>query len=367
MRKACCLPQADNHLSRYAKRRGYARMRGMDTVLPTIGRLIWRWIEFHGLSAGELFAEQGLAESDFHSVRDRIAVDKLDLVLMSALNRIGDNCCGLRAARCWHPSDLGALGYAWLASSSLRTAVRRFARYSKIVGERATVVDIETPRGLKVILEQKPRDARVRELIIDSIMSMMLDMSRFNAGKSLAPIEVRLKRSRPDCAARYAGFYDCAVEFSSDEDSFTLAARDVDRALPTSNKQLAGLHDQVLAQQLSTLVGADIKARCQAIILDNLTSGDISVKQMAKELHMTPRTLTRRLESHGTSVKVLVDEARSELASRYLADGKTSITEVAFLLGFSQASSLSRASNRWFGMSPMEYRLTHTGESVGSN
>ena len=338
----------------------------MDTVLPTVGRLIWRWIEFHGLSARDLFAEQGLAESDFQSARDRIAVDNLDLVLIAALAKIRDDCCGLRAARCWHPSDLGALGYAWLASSSLRKAVERFARYSKIVGERASIVGVDTPQGLKVILDQKPRNPQVRELVTDAVMAMMLDMSRFNAGTSLMPIDVTLRRGRPDCAERYADFYGCAVEFSSNEDSLTLSTEDADRQLPTSNRHLAGLHDQVLAQQLSTLAGADIQARCKAIILDNLTSGDVSVKQLARELHMSPRTLTRRLESQGSSVKVLVDEARSELASRYLADGNTSITEVAFLLGFSHPSSLSRASTRWFGMSPVEYRSTHIGESAGT-
>ena len=337
-------------------------MRDMDTALPTVGRLVWRWIEFHGLNARELFAERGLAESDFQSVRDRIAVDKLDLVLIAALDRIDDDCCGLRVARCWHPSDLGALGYAWLASSSLRTAVKRYARYSKIVGERASVVGVNTPKGLKVVLDQKPRAPKVRELVTDAVMALMLDMSRFNVGASLAPIEVTLRRGRPGCSEQYVNFYGCAVEFSSDEDSFTLAVEDADCQLPTSNKQLAGLHDQVLAQQLSTLAGADIRARSKAIILDNLTSGDISVKQVAQELHMSPRTLTRRLESSGTSVKVLLDEIRSELASRYLADGKASITEVAFLLGFSHPSSLSRASSRWFGVSPVEYRSSHAGE-----
>ena len=220
----------------------------MDTALPTVGRLVWRWVEFHGLDAKKIFAEHGLAESDLESLRDRIAIDKLDLVFTTVLDLTGDECCGLGAARCWHPSDLGALGYAWLASSSIRTAVQRLARYSKIVGERASIVGVDTPRGLKVILDQKPRDPQIRELVNDFIMSLMLDMSRFNAGASLMPIEVTLRRDRPDCAARYVDFYGCAIEFAADEDSFTLATDDAGRPLPTSNKQLAGLHDQVLAQ-----------------------------------------------------------------------------------------------------------------------
>lgn len=328
----------------------------MDTALPTFGRLIWRWIELHGINPESLFAEHGLAESDLQSLRDRISSDTLDLVLADALDNIDDECCGLRSSRCWHPSDLGALGYAWLASSSIRMAIRRIERYSRVVGDRSSIICADTFAGLRVLINQKHREHRIRVLMADFIMSLLLDMCRFNFGAALMASEVALRRDRPDCAERYVDFYGCDVIFGAEDDSFTLAAENADRLLPTSNKQLAGLHDQVLAQQLARLDRDNISARCRAFILENLTSGDISTEQLAQGLHMTPRTLARRLGSQGTSVKTLVDEVRSELASRYLADPMKSITEVAFLLGFSQPSSFSRAATRWFGMSPVEYR-----------
>lgn len=336
----------------------------MDTALPTVGRLIWRWMEFHGLDAATLFAEQQIREADMRSGGDRIDVERFDRVLATALGQIGDECSGLLAARCWHPSDLGALGYAWLASSSIRTAVQRLERYSKIVGERASIVGVDTPAGLKVVLDQEPRDPRVHELVVDFVMSLMLDMARFNAGASLMPVEVTLTREQPDCMARYVAFYGTDVRFASAEDALTLAADDVDQALPTANRQLAGLHDRVLAQQLASLDRDNVVARSKAAILDGLTSGDVSAAQVARQLHMSPRTLARRLDAEGVSVKMLVEQTRKELASRYLADPKNSVTEVAFLLGFSHPSSLSRASSRWFGMSPIEYRSAQARESA---
>lgn len=354
----------DNLLSVPAKGDARGRMRGMYTALPTVGQLIWRWLELHGLSARDLFAAQGIDGQDLQPQRDRIAVDVLERVLAAALNRIGDNCRGLRASRCWHPSDLGALGYAWLASSSIRTAVQRMVRYSKTIGDKAELTTAESPQGFKVILDQKPRDPRVHEFMTDFIMSLIIDMCRFNAGASLRPVEVGLCRGRPDCAKSYSDFYGCEVVFSSEADSFTLTNEDADRPLPTSNKQLAGLHDQILIQQLAHLQREDISTRCKAIVLDNLTSGEISVEKVAQALHMSPRTLMRRLESQGTNLKSLVDEIRHGLASSYLADPNNSITEVAFLLGFSHPSSLSRASNRWFGMSPIEFRSTQLEEQA---
>ena len=87
----------------------------IDNLIDNVDRLL-----IGGGMANTFLAAQGIAEQDLQPQRDRIAIDELERVLASALSLIDDNCCGLRASRCWHPSDLGALGYAWLASSSRR-------------------------------------------------------------------------------------------------------------------------------------------------------------------------------------------------------------------------------------------------------
>jgi len=280
------------------------------------------------------------------------------------MGRLDDNCAGLSAARCWHPSDLGTLGYAWLASSTLRTAFQRMARYMKVVGERGSLSAQDNGKGLRSVLQQYRSDPDMRELIADFAMSLMIDMARVNFGSTLTAVEVTLQRSPPDCAKKYRDLYGCEVQFSAQEDSFTLATADVDRLLPSANKQLAGVHDQILMQQLAALDRDDIVARCQAIILENLTTGAISTRQIAEELHMSPRTLTRRLESKGTQLQHVIDDTRRTLAKRYFADPGNSLSEVAFLLGFSQQSSLTRASNRWFGVAPKKYRAIQRNQAA---
>ena len=75
---------------------------------------------------------------------------------------------------------------------------------------------------------------------------------------------------------------------------------------------------------------------------------------------MSPRTLTRRLESENDTFSALLDETRRQLAERYPVESKHTISEDAFLIGFQQQSSSTRAANRWFSMSPKEYRQTLT-------
>jgi AraC-like DNA-binding protein len=272
------------------------------------------------------------------------------------MRQIGDPCAGLKAARCWHPSNVGALGYAWLASRNLRTALQRLQRYSRIVAQSGNFELRDTPTSLTLVIEQQRPDPQAAALAMDMVMSIIMEMCRMNYGASLQAERVTLRRHEPDCAESYRLFYGGEVVFSAHEDSLTLGIRDVDRQLPSANRQLAGLHDQVLTEQLATVARDDVVAQCKAFILEHLTSGDISLEEAAEALHMSPRTLTRRLEARDITFSALLDETRRQLAERYLADSRHSISEVAFLLGFQQQSSFTRAANRWFSMSPKEYR-----------
>ncbi len=348
------LPSSANHADACQNTR-------MDTGLPTSSFVFWRWLELHGLDAQQRFAQLGLSKQDLQPHSKRISIDKLERIVAQAIADISNPAAGLRAAECWHPSDLGALGYAWLSSSTLRTGFRRLSRYIRIVGERAALKTGDTQLGLKVCMLQKRDDAALRAFFADVGLSLMIDMCRMNAGADLAPVEVCLQRGQPACVDDYRGFFGCPVHFAASEDSLTLAADDADAALPTSNKQLAGVHDQILTQQLALLDRDNIVARCKVVIMEQLTMGELSAASVANELHMSVRTLTRRLEAQGTQLQKILDETRRELAERYFADPARSLSEIAFLLGFSQQSSLTRASKRWFGLPPKAYRSAELG------
>ena len=84
--------------------------------------------------------------------------------------------------------------------------------------------------------------------------------------------------------------------------------------------------------------------------------GEPRREDVAARLHLTDRTLQRRLQAESVSFQQLLDDTRSELASQYLADPRRSLAEVADQLGFSDQSNLFRACKRWFGMPPGQYR-----------
>jgi AraC-like DNA-binding protein len=114
--------------------------------------------------------------------------------------------------------------------------------------------------------------------------------------------------------------------------------------------------DTMLGAELALLDKSDVIARCRAAVLEHLTSGEVSEEDTAKLLHMSPRTLQRKLAEARLTYQQLVDATRKDLALRYIVDAGRSISDITFSLGFSQPSAFTRAFKRWTGRSPTDYR-----------
>jgi AraC-like DNA-binding protein len=83
-----------------------------------------------------------------------------------------------------------------------------------------------------------------------------------------------------------------------------------------------------------------------------MTSGEPSEEALARAMGMSPRTLQRRLGDLGLTYKGVLEKTRYDLALRYLDDPTKSVTDVTFLLGFSEQSAFTRAFKRWNGSAP---------------
>jgi AraC-like DNA-binding protein len=328
----------------------------MDTFLATTGRIFMRLLELHGVDADQFVRDGGYSPDLFRDPAARLPSDVVDVAARAAAERIADPAFALRAARCWHPSDLGALGYAWLASSTLRTALGRLERYGRLLGERARLRMEASSAGLRVSFDPRRKDPLVAALGTDYAMSLVLALCRMNYGDALRPVEVSLRRPRPQDPAPWERFYGRRVAFGAAANVFVLSRADAEAPLPVSNRQLAGVLDAVLVKQLAELDRDNVPARCKAILLDRLASGEAPEEDIASAMHMSRRTLQRKLAEADLTYQKLVDDTRRDLALRYIEDPARSITEITFMLGFSGQSAFTRAFRRWTGKSPTGYR-----------
>lgn len=326
------------------------------TFLATFGLIGLRLIELHGIEPRQFARRLGIDSIVVPDAKTRLPTDLLDSAFAEAIAQIRDPAFALRTAECWHPSNLGALGYAWLSSRSLRTALKRLARFSKTLGQKATCHCQEEAETLRFIVDHKRGNNATGYAMADFWMALAVSMCRTNFGASLPLEVVTLRRPQPGDARAWETYYACPVLFGAREDSFTLARSVADQDLPSANQEFAKTFDAILISQLAALSDSDLETRCKAYLLDQLTSGEPSEEDLAKAMAMSRRTLQRKLGQLGLSYKGLLERVRYDLALRYLDDPQRTITDITFLLGFAEQSSFSRAFKRWNGEAPTTYR-----------
>jgi len=326
------------------------------TSLATVGQIIVRLLEMHGLDAAALLREQGIDPRSTADPGLRIPTAQWEAVVRRAAPQIGDPAFGLRAARCWHPSNLGALGHAWLTAASLRAGLELLVRYWRIIGGRWVPELAETRDEVSFVLIDPYRDYVVAPISSDVTFAVVLDMCRMNYGAALRPLRVELVRERPPHHEAYTAFYGCPVRFAAARRALVLRRSEAERALPSANRRIGQVLDRVIAEELARLDRSDVLARCKAILLETLPAGASTEAGMAARLHMSRRTLQRKLAGRRTAYKQLVDETRRELALRFIDDPQRSLADITFELGFSQQSALTRAFRRWTGKSPSAWR-----------
>ena len=291
-------------------------------------------------------------------INARFRMDQVLALFQQMEERIPDSGFGLKAAEFWHPSHMGPLGYAWMTSDTLRAALNRLHRFSKIVseGSRLTLVEKEDKLSMEFrFLKNIALTSRS-----DTAMAMLLAMVRASGGPKLHPASVSFSHAAPKDPGPYFALFRCPVEFDAAVTAFDLNTEETDRPRSSSHSQLSVLHDQLMREYLNHLDKNNIVEQVKAAIVDELPSGHISDARIARALFMTERTLQRRLQAEGTTFKKLLTEVRQELADQYIRDSRLTLQEISFLLGFAELSSFSRAFKRWNGMSPKYYRASHS-------
>jgi AraC-like DNA-binding protein len=326
----------------------------MTIFAPTLGA-IWKQLEGYGINPEPLFREHGIDPEVMFDSGARISTRLYQKLDVQAAKLSGDDCYGLKGAEYFRPAHLGALGFAWLASSSLRTAFERLSRYARIINEKMVVTLEEDDRFFSVTVDASLPllQQRIRE---DGQLAALVKFCRIIAGKNFVPENVWFRHAQPRNTAPYYTLFRCPVEFNRKTTTLFIPVDVIDKRLTGSNDQLAKLNEHIVVKYLAHCEKKDIINRVKAAIIDGLGSGGVGEASVADQLHMTPRTMHRKLQKEGASFKTLLTETRRDLAQQYIHDRTKTLTEISFLLGFSEVSSFSRAYKGWTGQPPSEAR-----------
>ena len=313
----------------------------------------WALLEDSGYNPENLFQEMGMDPDVLNRAEARVDLYRAIQLWERVGALFNDPCLGLKLTQYWHPSNLHALGYAWISSKTLREALDRLVRYAKILTEGLAFHLVGDEDRVTVTVEFLFDHSRAfDQFIATTKLANLVSMCRLNYRQTLNPVNVTFKRKKPPCSGEYFAFFKSAVYFEKDQNSVTFAKEILDKSLVGHNPQLAKYADQVVMRYLAEHNKSDITERVKVKIVELMPSGEVTAKNIAEKLYLSNRSLNRRLNEAGTSFRELLNQTRLEMASQYLDDANVDLVEIPYLLGYKSYSSFYRAYKRWTGRSP---------------
>jgi AraC-like DNA-binding protein len=329
-------------------------MRG--STITSWALLIAKALRAGGHDSDYLFQSAGLDPAKLNDPDARYPIEGMSRLWRLAARVTADPYFGLEASRYWHPTTLNALGYSWMASDSLRDALARMARYGRLASTAADMSFEEFDDYFTFRLRSRAPEADIPPESIDAALVTLVKMCRVSYGDDFSPLKVVTQRPEFDDPTRYLEYFRAPVEFSADDNVIYFSKDLLESHLPTANPRLARVNDQVITEYLAQFDKRSTSTRVRAKLIDLLAAGNVTQQDVADSLHMSLRTLQRKLSEEKTSYKSLLDETRKELANQYLRQACLSVSEVTYLLGFSEPSNFARAFKRWTGHTPSEFR-----------
>ncbi len=287
---------------------------------------------------------------------DRLPIEILLELLQAAIELTGNEDLGLHAAAEAMLGDLDVLEYAASSCTTGREALEVIIRYIPLVNDAADFTLEE--RGRKVFTWLHSRVPLTRAAA-DFQSAALYRMVTLWLGPDLPPdVEVWFDHEAPPDTSAYRRIYgNSPIRFRAPADAFLFGTEALDMKLKSADPKLHQLlrrHADRLMAELPRI--ENLADRVRWLVNEQLPGRKLNADRIAEQLHLSRRTLHRRLADEGSNFKKLVDELRRELALSYLERTQHSMGEISFLLGFSDLAAFYRAFRRWTGRTPLDYR-----------
>jgi AraC-like DNA-binding protein len=310
------------------------------------------------LGVGDLnrWDEAGFKAVDAGSFDVRVPLELAELFLANVIARTGIADIGLRAAEAAEPGLFDIVEYAARSRPTLREALACTCRLFPILSDVGELTWEETGDVASIAIAYPAK--RPHPAIVEFTLAYLLIAARrLTRRDDLAVEAVEFQHAAPSDRSRHRALFDGLLRFDAAHDRLVIARETLDLPLATADAHLGALLDRVadhlLAERQRDLSVAE---RVRRTIAARMGKGGASVKEVARSLGMTPRTLHRRLAEERLTFRELLHEVRRSLAIAHLKEPRLSVTEVAYLLGFSDVTSFHRAFRRWTGGTPRGWR-----------
>jgi len=296
---------------------------------------------------------------DKEKLNDRDGVIDQDTVTDlwdAAVNATGNHNIGFDVGKEINTVLSPIVAYSLMSCSNLKSSCDRLLRYQDILAEGLKFEMRETSCEFELVFDILPSTKAPSPQAIKSAIAGFFSFARWVTRSKVQPIQASLIEPKPVTLETYQTLFTCPINFNAKENCLYFSKQDLLEPLPTADTSLSEIHEQHLQSYREKLHTPTFTEQVNTILRNQLPSGEPNQAIIASSLNVSSSTLKRRLKEQGTTYKTLLDTTRHQLAIEYLAQKKLSLTDITYLLGFSQSSAFTRAFKRWENVSPKNFK-----------
>ncbi|MEC9356630.1 MAG: AraC family transcriptional regulator [Pseudomonadota bacterium] len=325
-------------------------------VSPLYARSLVDYLRERGIDPAGLFDERQLATVESTDASARMPLRAWVRMFDQAIAATGDADLALRVGAAIKPRHYGLLGYVAMSCATLADAIDRLERYEKIVGEVSETRLLR--RGDWAELHWRaPFDAHPPLVLAQSSLAGWVSYSRWLLGRDDLVCQAMFAYPTPRSLRAYREVLRCEPRFDAAFTGLRFPGGWLDFPIVQADAELNALMDTQARALLSEIAHEpEPLPALRHVISRGLAAGRTTLRDNARPLGLSPRTLQRRLDELGIRYQSVLDDVRRRHAERYLTDPKKSLAEIAYLLGYSEQSAFTRAYRRWTGMAPSRAR-----------
>jgi AraC-like DNA-binding protein len=322
--------------------------------------LLVRWANFEADALTQVgFRSQAFLRASGYPVNPDPGWSRLPWAVVAAMwkaaeKQCGDPNLGLHAAEKVSLAEPGFVAHAMLAGADLRETFGFLEEYQRLCID-GRIVSVERRRhydAIRLHAGLRPAPSKHHP---EFLLCLFRRACHYILGDEFRPAAVHLRRTVSRRSSEFEAAFGCPIYWDQAHDELHIEASWMTRPSPYAQPEMMATLRARAVQFLKQYTASQWMARVEALVERMLSQGDGTLRGVAENLGISPRTLQRRLADEGRSFDDIRESVRRALAMKLVAEGGMTMADVAGRLGFSEPRAFRRAFQRWTGTSPSEH------------
>jgi AraC-like DNA-binding protein len=319
---------------------------------------ILSYLERAGISKKSFCDAANLSAEALRNPDFKISLAKLDDIFEFAQRMTKDEFLGLHMGEQVTRPFSHIIGHIMMNCETLHQALCKFCDYQRLVDE-TTNTHFYKENG-NTVIESVIADMSIRNsrLLAEYKLSGSYAYANMLSEKKIRLSRVEFNHNTPINKGEYDRVFRCPVHFNKPRIALVMDSKCLSYRIIEPNHQLLEAFEMHAKSMLNVLDAYDSYTQKTIRLLTSMMPGTLpKIEAIAKRLSVSVRKLQMKLKEEGTGYRTLLDGLRKDLAIKYLQQEAISISEIAYLLGFSETSAFHRAFKRWTKRTPDKFRM----------